>query len=91
MVTSEETIINANNNLAILANSNNKSYYQFIPEIYRDAHKVWVKEYIERIEAFGGKKIGNCFSTGTIEIKMVEMTHKVIPRFMNGFGNIHEN
>jgi len=71
MVTSEETIINANNNLAILANSNlehliNKSYYQFIPEIYRDAHKVWVEEYIERIEEFGGKKIGKCFSTGTI-------------------------
>jgi hypothetical protein len=60
------------------------NYNTLIPDVYKDIHNRWAADFIETVEDYEDKQITKCLSVGNIEIKMVEMMHKVLPRFRDG-------
>lgn len=89
MVTNGAAVLNANNAFLVLAGQPRESvvghpYAGFVPDVYRDIHRAWAGEFVERVEDFEGKPIAKCFAVGSLEIKLVEMEHRVLPRFLDG-------
>lgn len=89
LITSGSRILSANNNFSMLVNHPldhlvGTPYHNFIPEIYRDAHKLWVEEFVGQYEDYEGKSLFKTFAVDGLEIKLVNMSHRILPRFMNG-------
>lgn len=89
LITNGQTILNANNAFLILTaqtldNIVGHPYNFLIPDVYKDIHKKWAVDFIEQVEEYEGKALPKCLSIGSMEIKMVDMEHKVLPRFLDG-------
>jgi hypothetical protein len=89
LITAGPTLLHANNQFALLVNQElsrlqGSSYYAFIPEVYREPHKLWAEEFVDRSADYEDVPLTKCFAQGPFEMRQVRMTHRILPRFMEG-------